>query len=41
MKEFKSRVAVVTVEFEITDTSRHYHVPLLLTRYACTSYRGS
>jgi len=31
----------VTVEFEIADTGRHYHVPLLLTRYACTSYRGS
>jgi len=32
---------VVTIELEITDTSRHYHVPLLMTRYACTSYRGS
>lgn len=32
---------VVTVEFEIADTGRHYHVPLLVTRYACTSYRGS
>jgi 5-hydroxyisourate hydrolase len=31
----------VTVEFEIVDTARHYHVPLLLTRFACTSYRGS
>ncbi|MCC6173968.1 MAG: hydroxyisourate hydrolase [Chloroflexi bacterium] len=31
----------VIVEFEIVDTTRHYHVPLLLTRYACTSYRGS
>jgi 5-hydroxyisourate hydrolase len=32
---------VVTIEFEIVDTARHYHVPLLMTRYACTSYRGS
>lgn len=32
---------VVTLDFEIQDASRHYHVPLLLTRYACTSYRGS
>jgi 5-hydroxyisourate hydrolase-like protein (transthyretin family) len=31
----------VTVEFEIVDTARHYHVPLLMTRFACTSYRGS
>jgi hydroxyisourate hydrolase len=31
----------VTMEFEIVDTHRHYHVPLLMTRYACTSYRGS
>ncbi len=34
-------VRAVTVEFEIADTARHYHVPLLMTRYACTSYRGS
>jgi 5-hydroxyisourate hydrolase len=31
----------VAIEFQIADTSRHYHVPLLMTRYACTSYRGS
>ena len=31
----------VAIEFRITDTARHYHVPLLMTRYACTSYRGS
>jgi 5-hydroxyisourate hydrolase len=34
-------VRAVTIEFEIVDTQRHYHVPLLMTRYACTSYRGS
>ena len=34
-------VRAVTIEFEIVDTGRHYHVPLLMTRYACTSYRGS
>ena len=34
-------VRTVTIEFEIVDTGRHYHVPLLMTRYACTSYRGS
>jgi 5-hydroxyisourate hydrolase len=32
---------VVTIDFEIVDTARHYHVPLLMTRFACTSYRGS
>jgi 5-hydroxyisourate hydrolase len=31
----------VTIEFEATATDRHYHVPLLLSPYACTSYRGS
>jgi len=31
----------VSITFEITDIGRHYHVPLLLTRFACTSYRGS
>jgi 5-hydroxyisourate hydrolase len=25
----------------ITDPARHYHVPLLLAPYACTTYRGS
>jgi 5-hydroxyisourate hydrolase len=32
---------VVSITFEIVDTARHYHVPLLMTRFACTSYRGS
>ena len=31
----------VTIEFEATSTEQHYHVPLLLSPYACTSYRGS
>ena len=34
-------VRVVSIELEIQDTTRHYHVPLLMTRFACTSYRGS
>lgn len=29
------------VEFTVTDLSRHYHIPLLLSPYACTTYRGS
>jgi 5-hydroxyisourate hydrolase len=31
----------VTLEFRIDGAETHYHVPLLLTPYACTSYRGS
>jgi len=31
----------VTIEFEVSATDRHYHVPLLVSPYACTSYRGS
>jgi 5-hydroxyisourate hydrolase len=31
----------VTIVFEVTDTDRHYHVPLLLSPFAFSSYRGS
>ncbi len=31
----------VVIEFRIADTTRHYHIPLLLSRYSCASYRGS
>jgi len=31
----------VEFEFAVNDAGRHYHVPLLLTPYACTAYRGS
>jgi 5-hydroxyisourate hydrolase len=31
----------VTVTFRITDTGRHYHVPVLLSPFSFTSYRGS
>ena len=34
-------VRIVSVAFQITDTRRHYHIPLLMTRFACTTYRGS
>ena len=36
-----SFMRTVAIDFEIVDTNRHYHVPLLMTRFACTSYRGS
>jgi 5-hydroxyisourate hydrolase len=31
----------VTVEFRISPTDAHIHVPLLLAPYACTTYRGT
>jgi 5-hydroxyisourate hydrolase len=37
----KSFFTEVPVIFEITDTGRKYHVPLLLTPYGYTTYRGS
>ncbi len=34
-------IARVAIDFEVLDEDRHYHVPLLASRYSCTSYRGS
>ncbi len=31
----------VTIEFSITDSAAHYHVPLLASPYGMTTYRGS
>jgi hydroxyisourate hydrolase len=31
----------VTVAFTVTSPDRHYHVPLLVSAYAYTTYRGS
>ena len=31
----------ITVAFQVHDADRHYHVPLLLSRYGYTTYRGS
>jgi 5-hydroxyisourate hydrolase len=31
----------IMVAFHIHDPERHYHVPLLLSRYGYTTYRGS
>jgi len=33
--------ARVSVTFRVDDTSRSYHVPLLLAPYSMTTYRGS
>ena len=31
----------VAIAFEVTDTSQHYHVPLLLSPFGYSTYRGS
>jgi 5-hydroxyisourate hydrolase len=31
----------VTIDFTLADESSHYHVPLLLSPYAYSTYRGS
>jgi 5-hydroxyisourate hydrolase len=31
----------VVIDFQVLDATRHYHVPLLLSPYSCTTYRGS
>ena len=31
----------VTVVFEVTDATQHYHVPLLLSPFGYSTYRGS
>ncbi len=31
----------VVIAFEVTDAGAHYHVPLLLSPYAYSTYRGS
>jgi len=31
----------VSIEFHVDAAQGHYHVPLLITPFACTSYRGS
>lgn len=31
----------VSIEFEVRDTGQHYHVPLLLSPYGYSTYRGS
>lgn len=31
----------VTIDFELADATAHYHVPLLLSPFAYSTYRGS
>ena len=32
---------IIPIQFMIADTARHYHVPLLLSAYGYSTYRGS
>ena len=32
---------VVLIDFAVTDSEQHYHVPLLLSPFAYSTYRGS
>jgi len=32
---------IIPIQFSISDTARHYHVPLLLSAYGYSTYRGS
>ncbi|RIJ32995.1 hydroxyisourate hydrolase [Henriciella mobilis] len=32
---------VIPIDFTVTDTERHYHVPLLLSPFGYSTYRGS
>ena len=40
-KDMKSFFLDTPVAFEVTDTSRKYHVPLLLNPFGYSTYRGS
>ena len=31
----------ITIDFVVTDSSQHYHVPLLLSPFGYSTYRGS
>jgi 5-hydroxyisourate hydrolase len=32
---------IIPIRFTVSDTSRHYHVPLLLSAFGYSTYRGS
>jgi len=37
----KAFLGRVTLDLEIADTTRAYHIPLLVSPFSCASYRGS
>ena len=40
-KGTRAFVQRATLDFEITDPNRKYHIPLLMSPFSCASYRGS
>jgi 5-hydroxyisourate hydrolase len=40
-REIESFFPVTTIEFEVRDPARHYHVPLLMSPFGYSTYRGS
>jgi 5-hydroxyisourate hydrolase len=40
-KGTRSFVQRCTVDVEITDAQRSYHIPLLMSPFSCSTYRGS
>ncbi|MDZ4835679.1 MAG: hydroxyisourate hydrolase [Candidatus Melainabacteria bacterium] len=40
-QNLKSFYPTVPVTFEVEDTAQHYHVPLLLSPFGYSTYRGS
>ena len=40
-RDIRSFYPRVTVAFEITDAKQHYHVPLLISPFGYSTYRGS
>ena len=40
-QDSRSFYPAVSIIFEVLDASQHYHVPLLLSPYGYTTYRGS
>ncbi len=41
LQKIKSFYPQVTIEFQIVDPAQHYHVPLLLSPFGYSTYRGS
>jgi 5-hydroxyisourate hydrolase len=39
--ESDSFYSSIPIIFNISDTNRHYHIPLLLSRFGYSTYRGS
>src|SRR5215475_11656991 len=40
-REIESFYPQVTIVFKLTDAAQHYHVPLLLSPFGYSTYRGS